>query len=159
VIADLSVNHVERWARLCGFTVERVRMDYGLDLIVHTYNRSGKVEGGRILFQLKATDHPKVSRDGTTISCRVDRRDLNYWMRESMPLILVLYDARVDIAYWVYTQARFGEQTRFRLKRAGDSVMVGIPRRNIVNQLAMRRFSGYKRRILAQVAGRIHHAE
>jgi hypothetical protein len=33
VIADLSVNHVERQALLCGFSVERIRVDYGIDLI------------------------------------------------------------------------------------------------------------------------------
>jgi hypothetical protein len=30
VIADLSVNHVERMVLRCGWTVERVRRDYGL---------------------------------------------------------------------------------------------------------------------------------
>ena len=29
VIADLAVNHVERQALLCGFTIERVVHDYG----------------------------------------------------------------------------------------------------------------------------------
>src|SRR5262249_34564309 len=43
VIADLSANHVERHALLCGFSVERIRLDYGIDLIIHTYNRSGEI--------------------------------------------------------------------------------------------------------------------
>jgi hypothetical protein len=32
VIADLAVNHVERQVLLCGFTLERIVHDYGLDL-------------------------------------------------------------------------------------------------------------------------------
>ena len=43
VIADLSANYVERCALLCGFSVERIRLDYGIDLIVHTYNRHGEI--------------------------------------------------------------------------------------------------------------------
>jgi hypothetical protein len=38
VIADLRVNHVERLVLRCGWTVERTRYDYGLDLDMHTYN-------------------------------------------------------------------------------------------------------------------------
>jgi hypothetical protein len=37
VIADLSVNHVERFALLCGYSVQRIQPDYGVDLIVYTY--------------------------------------------------------------------------------------------------------------------------
>lgn len=158
VIADLSVNHVERHALLSGFTVERVRLDYGLDLIVHTFNRGGEVEGGRLLFQLKATDRLKVSGDGTTVSCRIDRRDLNHWLGESMPMILVLYDAQADVAYWLYTQAHFGKQFGPDLSRVGESVTVAIPRSNVLDRAAMRRFAGYKRALLAQVEGRVRHA-
>ena len=46
VIADLSVNHVERVVLRCGWTVERTRHDYGLDLYLETYNIDGEVENG-----------------------------------------------------------------------------------------------------------------
>ncbi len=48
VIADLSANHVERHALLCGFSVERVTHDYGIDLWIATYNRAGEIENGQI---------------------------------------------------------------------------------------------------------------
>jgi hypothetical protein len=35
VIADLSINHVERFIRRCGWTAERTRHDYGLNLDMH----------------------------------------------------------------------------------------------------------------------------
>jgi hypothetical protein len=38
------VNHVERVALLCGFSVERVQRDYGVDLIIFTYSESGEVQ-------------------------------------------------------------------------------------------------------------------
>lgn len=157
VIADLSANHVERHALLCGFTVERVRMDYGIDLIMHTFNRWGEVENEYLRFQLKATDRLNVSADGTTVSCRIERRDLHHWLRESMPVILVLYDARADVAYWLYVQAYFEQKPAFDPGLAADRTTVVIPRSRVLDQAAMRRFAGYKKAILAQRGGRIRH--
>ena len=56
VIADLGVNHVERQALLCGFSVERMRTDYGIDLAVFTYDRQGRAENGCLFLQVKATE-------------------------------------------------------------------------------------------------------
>lgn len=157
VIADLSVNHVERYALRCGFAVERIRMDYGIDLIVHTFNRKGEFENGRLLFQLKATDHVKVSPDGRTVLCRIARTDLNYWLREPMPVLLVLYDARADGAYWLYVQAHFEGRAGFDVSQVGEQVTVALPRANVLDQAAMRRMARYKKAVLAQREGRIHH--
>jgi hypothetical protein len=41
IIADLSSNFVERFALLCGYSVERFFSDYGLDLTVLTYDETG----------------------------------------------------------------------------------------------------------------------
>jgi len=76
VLADLSANFVEKQALLCGFTAERVRFDYGIDLIVQTFDREGVVEGSRILFQLKATDRIATMAALNTVSIRVEARDL-----------------------------------------------------------------------------------
>ena len=48
VIADLGVIHVERQALLAGYTVDRFVHDYGLDLILVTYDAVGEVEPGPI---------------------------------------------------------------------------------------------------------------
>jgi hypothetical protein len=53
VIADLSVNFVERQALLCGYSVERVRYDYGYDLLLFTYNTKGEIERGFIFCKLR----------------------------------------------------------------------------------------------------------
>lgn len=159
VIADLSVNHVERQVLLCGFAVERVWKDYGIDLFVYTFDRRGEVENDSLRFQLKATDRLKLSTDGTRVLCRVERRDLNHWLEESMPVILVLYDARADVAYWLYLQAHFAAHPRFDLVSAAEYVTVAIPRDNLLNRAAMRRITGYKRAIVAQLKGSIHHAD
>ncbi len=41
VLADLSINHVERQVLLCGFSVDRVQHDYGYDLTMATYSDTG----------------------------------------------------------------------------------------------------------------------
>ena len=105
VIADLSVNHVERMVLQTGYTIDRLVHDYGLDLMLVTYNESGYVEPGQVFLQVKATDSPRISADGARISCRVERTDLERWLQERMPVILVLYDALSDVAYWTHIQA------------------------------------------------------
>lgn len=46
VIADQSVNHLERFIYDCGFTAAREVADYGYDLTMKTYDPDGYTEGG-----------------------------------------------------------------------------------------------------------------
>lgn len=156
VIADLSANHVERHALLCGFSVERIVHDYGIDLTLLTYARNGEVENGQVLLQLKATDKLNVRAGQQSISFLVARADLALWLDEPMPVILVVYDARADVAYWLYVQADF-EQRGVDLGMLGNKVTVRLPTANVLNQEAMYQFARYKEHVLAQVKGRIDH--
>ena len=74
VIADLCVHHVEGFVLRCGWTVERMRHDYVIDLLMQTYNADGEIESGRVLFQLKATDVLKPSADRSVIPLRLEWR-------------------------------------------------------------------------------------
>ena len=60
IIADLSVNHIERQILRCGCSVERIQHDYGIDLVLFSYDARSEIEPGQIYMQLKATDpsHP-----------------------------------------------------------------------------------------------------
>src|SRR5438128_4340832 len=107
IIADLSVNHVERQALLCGFSVERLVHDYGIDLELFTFNRKGEIQEGKVLLQLKASDRLKLSSGESTFSFRLARSDLVLWLAQPMPVILIVYDARKDVAYWLYVQSHF----------------------------------------------------
>ena len=107
VIADLSVHHVEGHVLRCGWVVERVAHDYGIDLELHTFDRSGQVQEGEVLLQIKATDRLRRRSGETPVSFRVDRRDVVRWRAELFPVILILFDARKDVAYWLYVQSYF----------------------------------------------------
>jgi hypothetical protein len=62
IIAELSVNHVERFVLRCGYSTQRIQADYGVDLLIYTYNSNGFVELGSIPVQLTATDHLNTCR-------------------------------------------------------------------------------------------------
>ena len=48
VIADLSINHVERQLLLCGCSGQRMHVDYGYDLSMYSFNAQGEVEPGNV---------------------------------------------------------------------------------------------------------------
>jgi hypothetical protein len=156
VIADLSVNHVERRALLCGYVVEHVIHDYGIDLEVLTFDRNGEIEEGKILLQVKASDRLSVRRNQATFPFQVDRRDLVLWLAQPMPVILVVYLARKDVAFWVYVQGYFQNLKDFNLFTAGRSVTVQVPVANVVTTAALRRFGRFRDRILEQMRRLIH---
>ena len=61
MIADQSVNHVERFIIDEGHTVQRVEKDYGYDLILFTYDGQGYAEPGLVCLQLKAAESLQVA--------------------------------------------------------------------------------------------------
>lgn len=144
VLADLSVNYAERQALLCGFSALRVQPDYGIDLMVRTFNRRGEVETGWLLFQLKATDRIKLVDRGQALSCRIERAHLRHWLREAHPVILALYDARADLAYWLLVSHYFEELAGFDLARSGERLSVSIPRSQVLDRQAMTSLARWK---------------
>ncbi len=68
MIADLSVNYVERFVLLCGHTIEKFSSDYGYDLILCTYGDDGELENGNIYVQLKATDNIRLTGSSQSVS-------------------------------------------------------------------------------------------
>ena len=149
VIADLSVNHVERHILRCGFAAERVEKDYGLDLLMFTYADNGQIENEHVEMQLKATDGVKLLRDGSTIAFKVSQRDVLYWEGEPWPVILVVYDASADRAYWLYVQRYMSRLDKRRL--SGEWHTVHIPVANRLGARAIRRFREFRDRILGQI--------
>src|SRR5262249_28670546 len=142
VLADLSVNHVERQILLRDFAVNRMDTDYGIDLLMLTYSEQGEVENGHVLFQVKATESLQVLKEGTTIACRVEVADLKSWQEEWMPVILVVYEGKTDRAYWLYVQKYVDEKnvSGEDLLADQDRVTVRIPMKNRLNQKAVETF-------------------
>ncbi len=154
VVADLSINHVERQVLLCGFSAERTQHDYGYDLKMDTYNDIGEFEPGSVYTQVKATDRLPLLAGGKTISWPVSRRDLKLWLDETYPVILIVYDGHEDRAYWIHIQAYLLDLATPELFARGESLNVHIPIRSRLKPRAIRAIAHTKNMIHRQSRGK-----
>lgn len=163
ILADLSVNFVERFVLLGGHSTERIQNDYGIDLLMFTYGDNGEIENGHVQLQLKATDHIKKLKNSDYIAFSVQMADVTAWQWEPLPVILVIYDAEAGgQAYWLYVQNYVNNPENLgRLAEAAsdeqDTITFHVPVENQINSAAIERFRNYRERILAQVKGIIEH--
>jgi Domain of unknown function (DUF4365) len=158
VIAAQSVNFVERFIVDAGHTAQRVEYDYGYDLLVATFDEAGYDEPGLIYLQVKATDSLEISSSGDEIIFDVAVQDYNLWMKETMPVLLVVYDAQKRRAWWLYMQRYFAEEPAPRPKEGARTTRVYIPMRQRFGRRIVSAMRTWKRDILEQSWGRITYA-
>jgi hypothetical protein len=154
VLADLSINHVERQVLLCGFSVDRVQHDCGYDLTMATYrDDTGEFEPGLVFIQVKATDRLPRLADGKTIAWSINRRDLKLRLAESYPMILVVYDGQKDRAYAIHAQRYVSGRRTPELFAGGETISVHIPMANWFNSRAIRSIARDKNVLQAGLRG------
>ena len=150
VIADLSVNFVEKCVLLCGWPAQRMVPDYGIDLLMTTFNRRGEIETGEVRFQLKATDSLEAASRRNAIAVRVEWRDVVYWLNERMPVILVIYDAKKDRAWWLNVQETLREEGRRKRLATPIRLTVHVPLANVLDPAAIREIATIRDAFLAE---------
>jgi hypothetical protein len=151
VIADQSVNHVERFIIDEGHTAQRLEKDYGYDLLLFTYDERGYAEPGLVCLQLKAAETlPAV---GAEFVFDLDIRDYNLWMAEKFPVILILFDASRRRAYWLDVQRYFHGEAAHRPKGGAKSIRVRVPARQTVTRRAVARMRARKGEARARLMG------
>jgi Domain of unknown function (DUF4365) len=151
VIADQSINHVERFVIDEGHTAQRLGSDYGYDLMLFTYDEQGYSEPGLIFIQIKAGE--SLQTVGANFVFDLDIRDYNLWLLEEMPVILNLFDASRRRAYWLAVQRYFSEDASRQPKKGAKTVRVRVPKRQIVNRWAIAKWRDLKREELRAVGG------
>jgi hypothetical protein len=149
ILADLSANHVEKIALGCGYAVDRIWHDYGLDLALFTFDQHGYLESGVVWIQVKASDRLEVTRDGRAALVRLERKDLLAWIADVYPVIVVVYDAARDTAYWLSIQNHFAGDQGFRQLK-GKTVTVRVPTANVLNPSAIHEFARQKAAVLTR---------
>lgn len=147
LIATYSANHAEIQVLEAGYLLERIEHDYGIDGLIWTFDKNGGVENGEVKLQLKATDHLKMDRSQAHVLFDVSIRDVAYWRMEPMPVLLLVYDAKQRIAYWVHIQAYWEEFGRNTLLTQ-QSWRVKIPKSNIFNPEVVEYFRKEKNSVL-----------
>lgn len=157
IIADLSANHLERYVLRCGFAVDKIQHDYGLDVIMYTYQINGEIQEAFVNIQLKASDNVKYAKRGSFISMHVSRPHLESWLAEPMPVVLVIYDAKIDKAYWVYVQRYFAHVAK-RFLEVKKGYTIRVPTQQVVDEGAIYKFGEFKQATLNQLDGVISHA-
>lgn len=153
VIADLSANHVEKFALQNGFSVESITKDYGYDLTIYTFDSKGEFQTGNIYIQLKATDSPKFINSRREISFPTNKKDLATWFNEPFPVIFILYDAKKETAYWIYIQQHLRSLINFDIKNIPKNYSIRIPKVNKLDKSSFKQFQKYKTNTLKQING------
>jgi len=109
--------------------MQRITFDYGLDAEIRTFTGSGEPETGTILVQIKSTDNIKELPKKNRFTFDLSKRDLEYWLREIVPVILLLYDAKEDVGYYINLQEYFRKEGIF-LEKINKFIRVYIPKDN-----------------------------
>lgn len=155
VLAGLSANFLECRILEESHSAHRFTEDYGYDLALMTYDSRGYVEPGLVYFQLKASEVWRATRHG--IPFDLDVRDHNLWLREAMPVVLVLYEATKRRAYWLHVQDYFRSASSRIPKPGAKTVRVIVPIRQRLNRPAVRRFRALKEQALGSRPPRVYH--
>lgn len=142
-IEDLGFNYVEKQALLGRCTVERKRYDYGIDGEIITFSDNGEIENGTVYFQLKSTDNIKFFKEKSVIAFDLAKKDLEYWLSETVPIYIILYDAQLDLAYVVDLQNYF-KANRILLKNINKFIRIYIPKDNIFSVDEVLNIRNYK---------------
>lgn len=157
VIASLSRNYVERFFIDRGHTVGYPADDYGYDALVNTFDIQGFAESGEILIQLKASDHLTYSARRDYVSFKISVKHYDLWIHEPMPVFLVLFDAELNKAYWLYVQAYFNSNRSRKPKATAKSISLRVPVANEFNHTTVDYAQARKQLVINQIEGRIGH--
>jgi uncharacterized protein DUF4365 len=150
VIADQSINYVERFIIDEGHTAQRLTPDYGFDLILFTYDECGYVEPEVAFLQLKASE--TLTRSGAYYVHDLDIRDYNLWTLEDVPVFLVLFDATRRRAYWLHVQPYFRKDASRKPKKGAKTVRVRVPRRQAISRRGVATMRELKRQADVRIA-------
>lgn len=96
---------------------EQATEDYGIDAQVEVFDSDGSTTGKLIALQIKsgrAKYFARAKEEGWTHY--VERKHADYWLKHSLPVVVVLYDEIDDKAYWQQVTAGILESTPTKYK-------------------------------------------
>lgn len=148
----MSINFLERQVLHRGHQLVKVpQPEYGTDALMrHFAPHSREIENGWVEFQVKATDHITFVSNEQCVTCRIETSHLHYWYWEvHCPLMLVLYDAQKNRAFWLDVQD-FVDTQKIPATSAGETLTVRIP---TANKLTLRAIDHFRKLSLARTKG------
>lgn len=137
IIEDLGLNHIERQILLTGNVFRRFGdHDYGYDGLIETFDEHGQTDNPIFNVQVKSTDVIQYSPQNDGFIIDLSRRDLEFWLKSFVPVLLILYDAQQEIAYFTDLQSYFNKN-RIALKNVRKFVRIYIPQKSVFNKSAI----------------------
>jgi hypothetical protein len=136
IIEDLGLNHIERQVLKTGYVLQKSIVDYGLDGEILTFNEIGEIEFAYFKFQLKSTDAIKLNVKEGCVKFDLSQRDIEAWILAPTVVLLLVYDAQLEIAYYLDLQAYFREN-RTQLNNIKKYFRVNIPVNHVFTTEAM----------------------
>ena len=137
IIEDLGFNHIEKQVLLAGYILRRnSQNDYGYDGTINTFNENGEIENFSMRFQLKSTDNVQFSSKKSGFAFDLSRQDLELWLFSNRPVLLILFDAQKDVAFFIDLQAYFNKN-KLDLKNVRKFVRVYIPTNSVFSSNAV----------------------
>jgi hypothetical protein len=137
IIEGLGLNHIERQILLSGNVLRRFSdNDYGYDGMIETFNELGERQNQVMMIQLKSTDGIQQSPQNGGFIVDLSRRDLELWLKNDSLVLLILYDAQAEVAYFVDLQTYFNEN-RLSLKNVRKFVRIYLPPQPIFDKIAI----------------------
>lgn len=151
VIADQSVNYVERFIIDEGHTAQGIDHDYGYDLLLFTYDEQGFAEPDFVAIQIKAAESLKAVESSYVYD--LDIRDYNLWMLEERPVILILFDGSRRRGYWIDVHTYFLADDARQPKKGARTVRVHVPMNQPINRSAISQMRDLKSVAYAKLIG------
>ena len=74
-------------------------------------------------------------------------------LNEPLPVILVVYDAKSDRAWWLYLQETLREERSKPRSNTAETLTVRVPLTNVLNAAAVRQFRKIRDAALARTRG------
>jgi predicted amino acid-binding ACT domain protein len=136
-IEDLGFNHIEREVLLAGFTMQRIVVnDYGYDGFIQIFETNGEMTPDIVQFQLKSTDHVKFQKTKQAYVFDLSIRDLELWLMRDYLMLLILYDAQANKAYFIELQEYFSKNAAV-LQKVAKFVRVYLPKHQNFDEKAV----------------------
>lgn len=112
---------------LLGFKFrEQPTSDYGIDAHIEIRHGEDYPTGKLIAVQIK-TDKSDCSEAKDHYNFNSDYKHLNYWLKHSLPVLIIHYDTEKDVLNWVHL-------TDDIITRNESSWSIKIPKSNILNE-------------------------
>ncbi len=141
LIGARGVNLIERRVLEMGYVwYPSLGVEAGIDGRLEIRNEDGEVTNLIVSVQSKATDGAFEGETNAELTFSCSQRDLRYWLKGNLPVILIYSRPRTEEAYWLSIKDYFADPVRrasrkLRFNKAQDSF--GMAAKDALRKLAL----------------------